>query len=372
MPVSGFKTENSEPIRVELGERSYDIRFYNSNLDALASDIARWCTEKTLIVSNETIWNLHGGPLQRALEGKGVRAASFLIGDGECYKTLESASKVYDYLIANLYGRKSCIIALGGGVAGDLAGYVAATFLRGVDFVQIPTTVVAMVDSSVGGKTGVDHPLGKNLIGAFHQPRLVAIDSAYLKTLDDFNIRGGFAEVIKYGVIYDAAFFQFLEEHISDAIALDTHALHHVIKTSCAIKAEVVGSDERESGLRAILNYGHTFGHAIESLGEYREKQFHGQAIAMGMCCANDLAVAKGLLDANSAKRIENLIVKAGLPNRIPAGASPTEIWDRMHTDKKASAGKVRFILAHAIGKVELHGNIEKQEVIDVISGRIG
>jgi 3-dehydroquinate synthase len=229
-----------------------------------------------------------------------------------------------------------------------------------------------MVDSSVGGKTGVDHPLGKNLIGAFHQPRLVAIDSSYLSSLDAFNIAGGFAEVIKYGVIYDADFFSFLEERIGDAMSLEQSALERVIRTSCAIKAAVVGADERESGLRTILNYGHTFGHAIESLSEYQERQFHGQAVAMGMCCANDLAVAKGYLDKESAVRIENLIAKASLPTRIPVGVSPDEVWDRMHTDKKAAAGKLRFILPHAIGQVDLHGDIAKADVLNAISGRIG
>ena len=372
MPESGFKTENTKPVHVDLGDRSYEIRFYNQNLEALAADVARWCHEKALIVSNETIWKHHGPVLKQAMEKHGVAADHFLIDDGERYKTLESTSKVYDYLIEHRFGRKSCIIAFGGGVVGDLAGYAAATFLRGVDFIQIPTTVVAMVDSSVGGKTGVDHPLGKNLIGAFHQPRLVAVDSAYLETLDHFNICGGFAEVIKYGVIYDAKFFQFLEEQIADAIKLEKQSLQHVIRTSCAIKAEVVASDERETGLRAILNYGHTFGHAIESISQYREKQFHGQAVAMGMCCANDLAIRMGLLDRSSANRIEDLIVRAGLPNRIPAGASAEEIWDRMHTDKKASAGKLRFILPHAIGKVELHSDVEKHDLIEVIAGRIG
>jgi 3-dehydroquinate synthase len=372
MTVSAFKTENAEPVRVELGERSYDIRFYRDRTDALAADIAPFCPEKALIVSNETIWNAHGTALLDSLTKAGVDSFVALIGDGERHKTLESTSAIYDVLIQKRYGRKTCIIAFGGGVVGDLAGFVAATFLRGVDFIQIPTTVVAMVDSSVGGKTGVDHPLGKNLIGSFHQPRLVAIDPSYLKSLDEFNIAGGFAEVIKYGVIYDAEFFSFLEERIADAMKLEQLPLEHIIRTSCAIKAAVVGSDERESGLRAILNYGHTFGHAIESIGEYRERQFHGQAVAIGMCCANDLAVRKGMLDKASADRIEQLIIKAGLPNRIPSGILPDDVWDRMHTDKKATAGKLRFILPHKIGKVGLHGDIPKDDVISAITGRIG
>lgn len=358
------------PVKVPLGDRSYEVRFYSSDLQRLAADVRSFVPEKALVVSNETIWAAHGQQLMAALAGEGVEASVELIGDGERFKTLESTSRVYDRLIAERFSRRASVIAFGGGVVGDLAGFAAATFLRGVDFIQIPTTVVAMVDSSVGGKTGVDHPLGKNLIGAFHQPRLVAVDTSLLSTLDEYNLRGGFAEVIKYGVIYDADFFRFLEERIESALQLEAAALSHAVRRSCEIKAEVVGADERESGLRAILNYGHTFGHAIESLGEYRERQFHGQAVAIGMCCAADLAVQKGMLSAEEASRIEKLIARAGLPTRVPPELRAEDIWDRMHSDKKVAAGKVRFILPTAIGRVELRSDVERDEVIEVLHGR--
>lgn len=274
---------SQEPVRVELGERSYDIRFYYDKPQKLAGELRAFIPERALVVSNDTIWKLHGERLVQALGQAGVEAGVALIGDGEKYKTLQSAEKLYDTLISGRFSRHSCLIAFGGGVVGDLTGFVAATFMRGIRFLQIPTTVVAMVDSSVGGKTAVDHPLGKNLIGAFYQPKLVAIDLGYLKTLDSHNIRGGFGEIIKYGMILDRDFFDYLERHLEAALALEPKALTHLVRRSCELKAQVVIQDEHESGLRAILNYGHTFAHAIESLGEYMERQFHGQAVAIGM-----------------------------------------------------------------------------------------
>jgi len=361
-----------KPVQVPLGERSYEVRFYNGDLAAVANAIKPFVPERALIVTNQTIATQHGEALAEAFAAAGIDAAVELIGDGERFKTLEQTSRVFDRLISERFSRKACVIAFGGGVVGDLAGFAAATFLRGVNFVQVPTTVVAMVDSSVGGKTGVDHPLGKNLIGAFHQPRLVTVDTSLLSTLDEFNLRGGFAEVIKYGVIYDRAFFEFLEENIEAAIALRPEVIGHVVRRSCEIKAEVVGQDETETGLRAILNYGHTFGHAIEALGGYRERQFHGQAVAIGMCCAADMAVAKGLLDEASARRIEKLIERAGLPTRVPADAAPADVWDRMHSDKKVAAGKVRFILPTDIGKVELRSDVSEEDVLSVLKSRAG
>lgn len=371
MDTSSQQSQAMPPdVRVELGERSYSVRFYRGETARVATDIKPFCPERALVVSNETVWNLHGEALQAQLANAGIQAEVLLIGDGERFKTLETTSQVYDRLISGRYSRATCIIAFGGGVVGDLAGYAAATFLRGVDFVQIPTTVVAMVDSSVGGKTGVDHPLGKNLIGAFHQPRLVAVDVAYLDTLDDFNLHGGFAEIIKYGVIWDGKFFDWLEQNLERTLALKPDAIAHAVRTSCEIKAKVVGSDERESGLRAILNYGHTFGHAIESLGEYQERQFHGQAVAIGMCCAADLAVDMRLLAPEDATRIEALIRRAGLPVAVPVELAPDDIWDRMHVDKKASGGRVRFILPRSLGQVELRADVEKEQVIEVLRRR--
>jgi 3-dehydroquinate synthase len=222
----------------------------------------------------------------------------------------------------------------------------------------------------VGGKTGVDHALGKNLIGAFYQPKHVAVILDLLRTLDEHNLRGGFAEVIKYGVIYDAEFFAWLEANLERAIALEGPAIAHVVRRSCEIKADVVSQDEFEGGLRAILNYGHTFGHSIEALGEYKERQFHGQAVAIGMCCAADLGVALGLMERADAERIEALITRAGLPTQIPADLKPAEIYDKMFSDKKVSGGQIRFILPTKIGKVDLVGDVPRERVMEVLSAR--
>lgn len=355
------------PIRVELGPRSYDIRFYESDPEAVARDVRPFCPERPFVVSNETIWKLHGDRFQAALRASGMDPLIALVGDGEKYKTLDSASALYDELIAARCSRSTCIVAFGGGVIGDLAGFVAATFLRGVNFVQVPTTVLSMVDSSVGGKTGVDHPMGKNLIGAFYQPKLVTIDVAYLDTLDAHNLHGGFAEVIKYGVIRDPEFFEYLETHVADAIARKRNVLKQCIGRSCEIKADVVSRDETEGDLRAILNFGHTFAHAIETAAVYRERQFHGQAVAIGMVAASELAVELGHLDPGDAKRIRSLIERAGLPTSIPADLTPAELLDRMQSDKKVQRGKLRFVLPHRIGQVEMHSDVPQDALTAVI-----
>jgi len=366
---------NSQPqlparakVRVDLGERSYDIAFYWDEAEALARDVAPWCPEGAFIVSNPTIWQLYGARLEAALSAAGVRTVVELIGDGERFKTLETAAQLYDRLIAERFTRRACIVAFGGGVVGDLAGFVAATFLRGVNFIQIPTTVVAMVDSAVGGKTGVDHPRGKNLIGAFWQPRLVAVDLAWFRTLDRHNLHGGFAEVIKYGMIADAEFFAWLEKHIGEALALEPDPLRHVVRRSCEIKAQVVGADEREAGLRAILNYGHTFAHAIESAAAYRERQFHGQAVAIGMVAAAETALRLGMFSREEAERQRALIERAGLPTQIPEGLTAGELLDRMRSDKKVIGGRLRFVLPEAIGRVTIRDDVPEDMVIDVLS----
>jgi 3-dehydroquinate synthase len=354
-------------VRVDLGERSYDIRFYDGEASALARDLRPVCPDRAFVVTNETVWAAQGAPFAAALREAGVDFTVAMVGDGEKHKTLDSASALYDRLIAGHFTRRACVVAFGGGVIGDLAGFVAATFLRGVDFVQVPTTVLAMVDSSVGGKTGVDHPLGKNLIGAFYQPRLVAVDLAHLKTLDDHNVRGGFGEIIKYGVIRDAAMFAQLERGIGRAIALEQEPLLAMVRRSCEIKAQVVGEDEREGGVRAILNYGHTFAHAIESVGEYAEKQFHGQAVAIGMVAAAELACDMGIFDAASASRIRALVNKAGLPDRVPDGMPVDDIMARMKSDKKVVGSRVRFVLPVEIGRVEVRDDVEPKAVRGVL-----
>lgn len=357
-------------VHIDLKERSYDIRFC-PNFDNFCEILKPFIAESIVVISNKTIWDIYGKQLVDALKSAEMVPDLWLMGDGEKYKSVETTAAAWDFLIEKRYTRRTCIVAFGGGVVGDLAGFVASSFLRGVPFVQVPTTVVSMVDSSVGGKTGVDHPMGKNLIGAFYQPKLVAIMPDLLKSLDSHNLHGGFAEVIKYGVIYDAEFFGWLETNLERAIALEVDAIEHVVRRSCEIKADVVSQDEFESGLRAILNYGHTFAHAIEALGEYEEKQFHGQAVAIGMCCAADLAVNLGMMPRADAERIEAIIERAGLPRHLPAGLNADEVYRKMFSDKKVAAGKIRFILPTKIGEVKLVGDIPREKVISVINARI-
>ncbi len=358
---------SSGAVHVALGDRSYDIRFFNDDLNGVAQAIRPHAPERAFVVSNDTIWKLHGDRFAAALSAAGIDFELGLMPDGERYKTLATTSTMLDRMVESRFARKSCVIAFGGGVVGDLAGFTAATFLRGVTFVQVPTTVVAMVDSSVGGKTGVDHPLGKNLIGAFYQPKLVAVDSSLLGTLDLHNVQGGFAEVIKYGVIRDADFFAYLEENLERAMALETDPLHHVIRRSCELKAEVVSEDELEGGVRAILNYGHTFGHAIENVGEYGEKQFHGQAVAIGMIAAARVGEELGLFPAEATLRIRKLTERAGLPSRIPAGMKAETLMDRMAGDKKVAAGRVRFVIPEAIGRVRVTPDVPRELIASVL-----
>ncbi|MBX7245410.1 MAG: 3-dehydroquinate synthase [Candidatus Sumerlaeaceae bacterium] len=368
MTESGNATKASwDPLRVDLGERSYDIRFYNNATDALVADIKALCPERAFVVTNETIWSAQGERFGAAMQAAGVDFTTAMVGDGEKYKTLDSASALYDRLLEERFSRRATVIAFGGGVIGDLAGFVAATFLRGVRFIQVPTTVVAMVDSSIGGKTGVDHRLGKNLIGAFYQPALVAVDLAYLKTLDDHNRHGGFAEIIKYGVIYDAALFDYLEKNVTRALKLESEPLLHVTRRSCEIKAAVVGQDEFEGGLRAILNFGHTFAHAIESVGEYKERQFHGQAVAIGMVAAGELACRLGMFSAGEQARLVKLIETAGLPTRIPEGMKAEQIVEGMKSDKKVVSGRQRFVLPTRLGEVVLRDDVETPAVLKLL-----
>jgi len=356
------------PLRVELGECGYDIRFLENEPDEMARAIQPFCPEGAFVVSNETIWSLHGESFMAAMRKAGINAAVTMTGDGERFKTLESASRLYDELIRGRFGRRICIVAFGGGVVGDLAGFVAATFMRGVNFIQVPTTVISMVDSSIGGKTGVDHPLGKNLIGAFYQPRLVVIDLAYLRSLDAHNICGGFAEVIKYGVIDDAEFFGFLEANIGQALALESAPLMRSVRRSCEIKARIVSADERESGIRAILNYGHTFAHAIETLGGYAETQFHGQAVAIGMIAVAEVACEMELFSADNKNRLCALIRRASLPSRIPANLEASAILDAMKSDKKVVGGRQRFVLPVAIGKTVIRDDVPEAILERVIA----
>lgn len=338
-------------VRVELGERSYDISIERGILkDVGPMTAALGLKGRAALVTNPKVNALYGDIVVKSLEVAGFKTVVITVPDGEEYKSLDEAGKVFDALIEGRFERSSPIVALGGGVIGDMAGFVAATYLRGVPFIQVPTTLLSQVDSSVGGKTAVNHPKGKNLIGAFYQPRAVFIDPEVLKTLDERELRAGLAEVIKYGVIWDSAFFAFLEQN-ADKLLEPGEEIIKAIEKSCAIKAEVVGKDEREEGLRAILNFGHTFGHAIEALSGYGTFR-HGEAVAIGMAMAAGLSAHQGGCN-ECGPRITTLLKKLGMPFAPPAIGVESFI-DAMRLDKKVSSGRIRFILASEMGKVFL------------------
>jgi 3-dehydroquinate synthase len=350
----------TETLTVELGDRSYPIVIGDGLLDS-GFDLSPYLPGRTcLIVTNETVAPLYLDKLKACLPGIEVESVS--LPDGEQYKTLATVEAVLDTLVAMRAGRDTTIVALGGGVIGDIAGFAAASYMRGVAFVQVPTTLLAQVDSSVGGKTGVNHAGGKNLVGAFHQPRIVLIDTDSLATLDDRELRAGIAEVIKYGAIVDRGFFDWLEEHISDLLSRDPAALAHAIRVSCENKAEVVAEDEREAGKRALLNFGHTFGHAIENLVGYGE-WLHGEAVAAGMLMAASLSK----LDADDSNRLRALIEAAGLPV-VPPKVGAAKMLDVMQTDKKAKAGRLRFVLLSALGSAYVTDDVDDGALAAVLA----
>lgn len=340
-------------VKVDLGDRSYDIEL-GTDLDQTGAHLKELgLGRKMALVTNPTIKKLHGQRIVDSLKAAGFLVMSVEVPDGEQYKNLDWANAIYTALLTNGFDRKSALVAFGGGVIGDLTGFAAATFMRGVPFVQVPTTLLAMVDSSVGGKTGVNHPMGKNMIGAFYQPKKVLMDLGVLKTLPTEEFLSGMAEVIKYGVIRDAALFDYLDKNREKILSLEPDVLTHIIKRSCEIKAEVVSKDEREGGLRAILNFGHTVGHAIETTQNYTMR--HGEAVAIGMVYASRLAHRTGLCAASVPERVERLIKSYGLPADLSALSrqpSMTELMDTMQVDKKAEGGKVKFVLPSKIGEV--------------------
>jgi 3-dehydroquinate synthase len=336
-----------ETLRVELQERSYPIYIGAGLLgraDILSSHVRG---SQVLVATNETVGPLYLDGVLGALAG--FEREAIVLPDGEQYKTLETVQRIYDVLLRKRFDRSTTVIALGGGVVGDIAGFAAATYQRGVNFIQIPTTLLAQVDSSVGGKTGVNHPLAKNMIGAFHQPRCVLSDTETLATLDDRQLRAGCAEIIKYGLIRDRSFFVWLEGHIGQILARDGETLCYAVARSCENKAEVVASDELEAGPRALLNLGHTFGHAIES-GLGYGRWLHGEAVAAGLVLAADLSQRMGWLSAEDRRRVEGLVAAAGLPTRCPAGLDRQRMLEIMGVDKKVRGGRLRLVLLKAIG----------------------
>jgi 3-dehydroquinate synthase len=334
-------------IKVELGQRSYPIHIGPALLAATDLLSGAVTAQQVLIVTNETIAPLYLKRVEAALADR--TRHSLILPDGEQYKSLESFSQIIDELIAARFHRDACIVALGGGVIGDLAGFAAACYQRGIDFVQLPTTLLAQVDSSVGGKTAVNHPEAKNMIGAFHQPVAVIADTDTLATLPRRELAAGLAEVIKYGLLEDYDFFVWLELHIDDLLRLDPTALTRAISRCCEIKAAIVAQDEHEHGRRALLNLGHTFGHAIEALGAY-DLWLHGEAIAIGTCMAADLSARLGTLDADDTERVRRIFARAGLPV-VASGTTVEAIMSRMRLDKKAGRQGLRLVLLDRIGE---------------------
>ena len=343
---------NTRSITVELGERSYPIVIGQALLGADSDLQSHIRGADCLVVTNDTVAPLY---LDLLLEGLGDRQVHAIsLPDGEAYKTLETAEDILDTLVENGANRDTTLVALGGGVVGDITGFAAACYMRGVDFVQVPTTLLAQVDSSVGGKTGVNHARGKNLIGAFHQPVLVLADTDTLKSLPDRELKAGVAEVIKYGAIVDSSFFAWLEDNIEALITRDPDALAHAIQRSCELKAKVVSEDEREAGRRAILNFGHTFGHAIERCQGYGE-WLHGEAVAAGMVMAAKLSN----MDLTEFERLADLIRRAGLPVAPPPIAAK-DMLGAMGLDKKVKDKKLRFVLLRALGDAYVTTDYDK------------
>jgi 3-dehydroquinate synthase len=351
-------------LTVDLGDRSYPIHIGPGLLarpellrDAIAGS-------EVMIVTNDTVAPLYLERVRAACAG--LRCEAVVLPDGERYKDAETLMRIYDALLGARFSRTTTILALGGGVVGDMAGFAAACYQRGVPFVQIPTTLLAQVDSSVGGKTGINHPLGKNMIGAFHQPRAVIADTSVLDTLPDRELRAGVAEVIKYGLICDADFFAWLEDHVEEVLSRRPEALMHVIERSCRNKAEVVAADERESGRRALLNLGHTFGHAIET-GMGYGAWLHGEAVAAGMCAAADLSARMGWISTEGCERARTLIARAGLPVGLPAEIDPDRFVGLMAVDKKVEAGQLRLVLLDGIGSSLVTANFDPQALRETI-----
>ena len=353
-------------ILVNLGAASYEIFIGADILSGVGKFISdKKFTRKALIVTQENIFDKK---LTDSLDAQKISYEIAFIPDGETSKSLHEAENLYTRAIEAGLDRKSVIIALGGGVVGDLAGFVAATFMRGIDLIQIPTTLLAQVDSSVGGKTAVNHALGKNLIGAFHQPRAVFIDLNFLKTLPEREIKSGLGEVVKYGVISDGEFFTYLEDNADKILQCDLKTMAHIVKRSCEIKAEVVSADEKESGLRRILNFGHTMAHAIEEETHYK-KYRHGEAVAIGMLGAALISAELGKNSAANVARLENLIKKFGMVTTC-AGLDADKLYDVTFRDKKTIGGVVNWVLMKDFGAVEISSDVPAQ-IVKKVFGRL-
>ena len=353
-------------LQVDLGQRSYPI-YIGSRLLEQADLLTRHIRSKqVLVVTNETVAPLY---LQQVLDNlSDFVVETVILPDGEQYKTLDYLNRIFDVLLTHKFSRNASLIALGGGVIGDMGGFAAACYQRGIPFIQIPTTLLAQVDSSVGGKTGVNHPLGKNMIGAFYQPQCVIADMSVLSTLDDRQLSAGIAEVIKYGLIRDPDFFTWLEDNLESLLDRDVEALAYAVERSCRNKAEVVAADEKEADVRATLNLGHTFGHAIET-GMGYGSYLHGEAVAIGTCQAADLSRRKGWLTDADVERIIGLFKRARLPVEPPAALDANRFIELMSVDKKNVDGNIRLILLKSIGEATLPVGVEKALLVATLNG---
>lgn len=356
-----------ERITVTLGERSYPITIAAGLFNGPASFLPLKSGDQVMLVTNETLAPLYLDKVRGVLERAGVNVDSVILPDGEQYKSLTVLDTVFTALLKKPHGRDTTLVALGGGVIGDLTGFAAASYQRGVRFIQVPTTLLSQVDSSVGGKTAVNHPLGKNMIGAFYQPASVVVDLDCLKTLPARELASGLAEVIKYGIILDADFFTWLEGNLDALLRLDGPAMAYCIRRCCELKAEVVAADEREAGLRALLNLGHTFGHAIEAEMGYGN-WLHGEAVAAGIVMAARASERLGQFSSADTQRIIALLERAGLPVNGPCEMSVQDYLPHMLRDKKVLAGELRLVLPLAIGKSEVRGGVSHEVVLSAIA----
>ncbi|HEV3007427.1 MAG TPA: 3-dehydroquinate synthase [Burkholderiales bacterium] len=352
-----------ESLSVALGSRSYPIHIGSGLISSAELYAPHVAGGSAAIVTNDVVAPLYLSVVKHAL-GAG-RVTEIVVPDGEQTKSWQTLNRIFDALLKARCGRDTLVVALGGGVIGDLAGFASAVYQRGVPFIQVPTTLLAQVDSSVGGKTAINHALGKNMIGAFHQPRAVISDVATLDTLPERELRSGIAEVIKHGCALDAAFVEWLESNIEKILKKDRAALIHAVRRSCELKARVVAADERESGARALLNFGHTFGHAIEA-GTGYGTWLHGEAIAAGMVMAAELSLLLGHLKKNEVSRVRDLLKRAGLPVAGPALA-PERLMELVALDKKAAKGRTRFVVLQALGRAELRADVEDAAVRQAI-----
>lgn len=359
-----------QKLLINLRERSYPIIIENDILAGLGDLIKTHIPTvyRSFVITNPVVDELYGDVVMKSLQDAGLEPAKGIIPDGEEYKSLEIATTLYDQLVEHRMDRSSIVVSLGGGVVGDLAGFIAATFMRGLPYVQVPTTLLAQVDSSIGGKVAVNHPAGKNLIGSFYQPRLVVIDPHTLQTLPREELIAGMGEVIKHGMIMNPHYFEWLETNLERILAAEPATMSQLVFGSCTIKGKVVEADEYEKDLRAILNFGHTVGHALEAVTHYTRFR-HGDAVAIGMVAAARLSLAMKMFKPDDANRLITLLQRTGLPTELPAGVTPESILEAIRQDKKSFQGNIKMILPTAIGQVQATDQWSEQDLLNVLQG---